>query len=173
MALLDCRQPSSSSFLPSCRHFPLLVVVFPLLVVASPPCCVFPPCCIVSPFLLVVFFPLPPRRVVPPRCIWPSFFVRLSLRRALHCEVHQRWAMGGFGWAAVVRFGVRYGGVLLACSFALGFAIPASFRPRRSSLCWRYESSLSLDRSSLQSSWYSCRNPPESGRFREFRGIKF
>ena len=27
--------------------------------------------------------------------------------------------------------------------------------------------------SSLQSPTYSCRNPPESGRFREFRGMEF
>jgi len=30
-----------------------------------------------------------------------------------------------------------------------------------------------VDVSSLQSSTYSCRNPPESGRFREFRGMEF
>jgi len=108
--------PSSSS-LPSPPRLPPSSYRFPF-----PPSHISP-----SPSSLSCFPLLPPRRVVPPTSslLYRAPFCRWALPSSGPSVIHQRWAVGRFGWS---------------WSFASRFATVASCLPplsRRDSLCGR------------------------------------
>ena len=100
---------SHSSFLPPLRRFPLLLI-FPRRHIVSPSSFSYFP----LPFLLVVFSP------PSSSSCRPSHLLVVVLGPVLSLGHREVWLV------VVVRFAVRYGGVLLASSFTSGFAMRPS-----------------------------------------------